>query len=62
MKEAFLFDFYKNNKTDEIKIGYRFIFQSNVKTLTDSEITHDMEKIIKIANGFDGVSIPGYGE
>ena len=62
LKEAFLFDFYKNNKTDEIKIGYRFIFQSNVKTLTDSEITHDMEKIIKIANGFDGVSIPGYGE
>ena len=62
LKEAFLFDFYKNNKTDEIKIGYRFIFQSNVKTLTDSEITHDMEKIIKIANVFDGVSIPGYGE
>ena len=60
LKEAFLFDFYKNNKADEIKIGYRFIFQSNTKTLTDIEITQDIEKIIKIANGFDGVSIPGY--
>ena len=62
LKEVFIFDFYKNKKADEIKIGYRFIFQSNTKTLTDSEITQDIEKIIKIANGFDGVSIPGYSK
>ena len=62
LKEAFIFDFYKNKKADEVKIGYRFIFQSNTKTLTDSEITQDIEKIVEIANGFDGVSIPGYSK
>ena len=42
LKEVFIFDYYDNKKADLIKIGYRFIFQSNEKTLTD----HDVNEII----------------
>ena len=29
LKEVFIFDYYINEKTKEIKIGFRFIFQSS---------------------------------
>ena len=42
LKDSFLFDFYINNKKNEIKVGYRFIFQSFSKTLTDHESRYCM--------------------
>ena len=35
IKDSFLFDFYKDDKRKIIKLGYRFIFQSHLKTLSD---------------------------
>ena len=37
LKEAFVFDFYKKNP-DNIKMGFRFIFQSKNHTITDTEV------------------------
>ena len=59
IKDVFLFDFYKNKKTNSVKIGYRLIFQSNVKTLSDDEITFKVNKILKPILSMEGVSIPG---
>ena len=36
LKESFMFDYYKNSATNITKVGYRFIFQSHNKTLTDT--------------------------
>ena len=33
LKEKFIFDYFVNQKTHEVKIGYRFVFQSLMKTL-----------------------------
>ena len=59
IKHVFIFDFYKNNKTATIKIGYRFVFQSHKKTLSDEEINQKVQEIIKPIIELDGVSIPG---
>jgi phenylalanyl-tRNA synthetase beta chain len=59
LKEIFMFDFFNNPKNKDVKIGYRFIFQSNIKTLEDSEIDIAMDKIIKKFLSIDSVSIPG---
>ncbi len=60
LKEVFVFDFFDNEKNNEIKIGFRFIFQSSISTLTDIEINDAIEIIIKKSLKIDGVSIPGY--
>ena len=54
-----MFDFYINEKNDEIKIGYRFVFQSKDKTLTDSEIDILMKEIIKQSLSIEHITIPG---
>ena len=59
IKDAFIFDFYKNNKTNTVKLGYRFIFQSHKKTLSDDEINEKIKEIINPIIELDGVSIPG---
>ena len=59
LKDKFIFDFYKNEKNNEIKIGFRFIFQSNKKTITDIEVSDVMNKIIESSMKIDSVSIPG---
>jgi len=59
IKESFLFDFYKNEKTDSVKLGYRFVFQSHHKTLSDKEINKKIKEIINPIIKLDGVSIPG---
>ena len=41
-----MFDFYKNYKNNEIKLGYRFIFQSELNTLKDEEINNSIQEII----------------
>lgn len=59
IKKSFIFDFYKNEKTKTVKIGYRFIFQSDSKTLSDKEINDKVDEIISPVINLDGVSIPG---
>ena len=59
LKDLFLFDFYNNNKTDEIKIGYRLVFQSINSTLTEKEIDAVYEDIIKNTLSIESLSIPG---
>jgi phenylalanyl-tRNA synthetase beta chain len=61
LKEIFIFDFYNNKKNNEIKIGYRLVFQSHQATITDNEINNIMEVIIAYTNSIEGVTIPGVG-
>ena len=42
-----------------IKIGYRIIFQSYEKTLTDAEVDNFMETIISNSLKIQSVEIPG---
>ena len=58
-KYSFVFDYYKNDKNHEIKIGFRFIFQSVHKTITDSEVNKIVDDIIKLSTKLDSVSVPG---
>ena len=59
LKKSFLFDFFDNKKTYETKVGYRFIFQSDYKTLTDIEIDNQIEELISRALTLNSVSLPG---
>ena len=59
IKDSFIFDFYKNDKTKVVKLGYRCIFQSHLKTLSDSEINSKVQEILNPILKLDGVSIPG---
>ena len=59
LKEVFVFDYYKNVKLNEIKIGFRFIFQSKDRTITDKEVDDVINIIIKQALEHDSISIPG---
>jgi phenylalanyl-tRNA synthetase beta chain len=59
IKDSFLFDYYKDDKRKIIKLGYRFIFQSHLMTLSDSEINKKVNEILSPIVEFDGVSIPG---
>ncbi len=59
IKEVFLFDYYKNEKTNEIKIGFRYIFQSNDMTMTDQSIDLIMSDIIELATNIKSVKLPG---
>ena len=38
IKNVYIFDYFKNEKQEEIKIGFRFIFQSKKATLNSAEI------------------------
>jgi len=59
LKDFFIFDFYKNEKNEEIKIGVRMIFQSNGKTLSDDDIKESISKILEPILSIEGVSVPG---
>ena len=59
IKEIFIFDFYNNKKNNEIKIGFRIIFQSHQATITDNKINDIMETIMTYTSSIEGVSIPG---
>ena len=57
--DKFVFDFFNNSKLDIVKIGFRFSFQSNEKTLLDKDVNDIMEDIIKKSKKISGVEIPG---
>lgn len=59
VKDSFIFDFYKNEVLNQVKVGVRIIFQSNKKTLSESEIFQSTENIIKPIIEIEGVSVPG---
>ena len=59
IKEIFIFDFYHNENKDEIKIGFRFVFQSNSSTITETDVNNILNEIIEKALSISSVEIPG---
>ena len=59
LKEKFIFDFYENPSNNEIKIGFRFIFQSQSRTLKEDDINIVIKDIIAKALAIETVTIPG---
>ncbi len=59
LKDAFIFDFYQNQKLKEIKVGVRLIFQSSLSTLSEEEIQNSVNKLLKPILDLGGISIPG---
>jgi phenylalanyl-tRNA synthetase beta chain len=59
IKDSFVFDFYKDDKKNKVKLGYRFIFQSNHKTLSEIEVNEKVQEILNPILKLEGVSIPG---
>ena len=59
LKNVFIFDYFRNDKKDEIKIGFRFIFQSKDTTLSSSQIETVLDDIIMQSTKISGVVIPG---
>ena len=60
LKDSFIFDFYKNDKLNEIKVGIRLVFQSHHKTLSDQEILNSVNSLLRPIIELDDVSIPGF--
>ena len=46
IKEKFIFDYFYNENSAEIKIGFRFIFQSVNSTITETQVNNVMNDII----------------
>ena len=59
IKEIFIFDYYKNMKMNEIKVGYRLVFQSQNKTITDIEVNSIIDDIVKSALTIKTLTLPG---
>ncbi len=59
IKEVYIFDFYHNKVEEELKIGFRFTFQSVRKTLEDNEVETVIQNIINEAFKIKSVSVPG---
>ena len=59
IKNVYIFDYFKNEKKEEIKIGFRFIFQSKESTLTSSQIELLYNEIIDKSLKIEGIEIPG---
>ena len=59
VKSIYIFDYFKNEKQEEIKIGFRFTFQSNKATLNSAEIELVYNDIVNKSLNINGVSIPG---
>ena len=59
LKNAFIFDFYENKRSREIKVGVRLIFQSDSHTLSDEEIKKSVESLLMPIINLEGVSVPG---
>jgi len=59
IKNIYIFDYFENEKQEEIKIGFRFTFQSKETTLNSSEIELVYNDIISESLKIIGISIPG---
>ena len=59
IKEKFIFDYFFNENSAEIKIGFRFIFQSLNSTITETQVSNVINDIIMHTEKIKGVTIPG---
>jgi phenylalanyl-tRNA synthetase beta subunit len=59
LKNIYIFDYFKNEKQEEIKIGFRFTFQSKKATLNSAEIELVYNDIVTKSLSISGISIPG---
>ncbi len=59
LRDVFIFDYYLNKESNEIKMGFRFTFQSDKRTLKVEEIDDAMNKIINKTLTIDSIKIPG---
>ncbi|MDB2448199.1 phenylalanine--tRNA ligase beta subunit-related protein [Gammaproteobacteria bacterium] len=59
VKNIFIFDYFHNEKAQEVKIGFRIVFQSIETTLTSAQIELVYNYLITQSLKIDGVSIPG---
>ena len=59
LKESYVFDFFHNEKSNQLKVGFRFIFQCIDRTLKDSEIDSIINDIISKSLEIESVEIPG---
>ena len=62
LKNAFVFDFYNDRKNDQIKIGFRFVFNSTNKTLTVKDVDKEIDNIVTLCMEIGGVEVPGYSQ
>jgi phenylalanyl-tRNA synthetase beta chain len=59
VKNIFIFDYFHNEKAQEVKIGFRIVFQSKEITLTAAQTELVYNDLINQSLKIDGVSIPG---
>jgi phenylalanyl-tRNA synthetase beta chain len=59
LKEVYVFDYFYNEKNAEIKIGFRFVFQSSESTITEAQVNDIISVIIAHIEEIDGITIPG---
>jgi phenylalanyl-tRNA synthetase beta chain len=59
LKHIYIFDYFKNEKKEEIKMGFRFTFQSKKATLSSAEIELVYNDIVSKSLNISGISIPG---
>ena len=59
LKDVFIFDYFNNEKNAEIKIGFRFVFQSVDTTITEMQVNKIINVIISHIEDIDGITIPG---
>ena len=59
VKNIFIFDYFHNEKAQEVKIGFRIVFQSKETTLTAAQIELVYNDLIDQSLKIDGISIPG---
>ncbi|MDA8605108.1 phenylalanine--tRNA ligase subunit beta [Gammaproteobacteria bacterium] len=59
LKDIYIFDYFHNKKNKEIKIGFRFVFQSAKSTITETEVNNIIGVIINHTQKIKGVTIPG---
>ncbi len=59
LKEVFIFDYFHNEKNSEIKIGFRFVFQSTNLTITETQVSSIINNIIIETQKIKSISIPG---
>jgi phenylalanyl-tRNA synthetase beta chain len=59
IKYVYIFDYFYNEKREEIKIGFRFVFQAKKTTLTSNQIDEVYNDIINKSLKIEGLNIPG---
>ena len=59
VKNIFIFDYFHNEKAQEVKIGFRIVFQSKEMTLIAAQIELVYNDLIDQSLKIDGISIPG---